>query len=130
MIWYLTKEEVLFFNCMIIEEHGGEEQAGVKDEGLLESALARPRQTIFGEDAYPTLFLKAAALLESIAKNHAFHNANKRTSFLATTVFLEMNGYSLEMEQQFAEDFMVGVVVGDDSIEKIAEILGQHSLAL
>ncbi|MNR61509.1 Toxin Doc [compost metagenome] len=55
------------------------DQAGVKDHGLLESAVHRPQQSVFGEDAYPDLFDKAAALLESLVKNHCFHNGNNRT---------------------------------------------------
>jgi death-on-curing protein len=64
----------------------------VRDIGLLDSALARPRSTAFGVDAYPNLKLKAAALLHSIASNHPLVDGNKRLAWLATVVFLDLNG--------------------------------------
>jgi len=124
---YLTVDEVIFFNFMLIEEHGGREQAGVKDMSVLESAVERPKQTVFGEDAYPTVFDKAAALLESLVKNHPFHNANKRTAFLSMVTFLKLNGYDFEMGQKEAEDFVVDVVVKRYGVEQIADIIKRHS---
>lgn len=64
----------------------------VRDVGLLGSAAARPQATVFGEDAYPDLLTKAAALLQSIVNNHALVDGNKRLGWLATAVFLELNG--------------------------------------
>ena len=64
----------------------------IRDIGLLGSAVARPQTTLFGEDAYPDLITKAAALLQSIVNNHALVDGNKRLGWLATAVFLEMNG--------------------------------------
>ena len=64
----------------------------IRDIGLLGSAAARPRTTAFGEDAYPDLVTKAAALLQSIVNNHALVDGNKRLGWLATAVFLELNG--------------------------------------
>ena len=64
----------------------------IRDVGLLESAVARPRTTAFGEDAYPDLWTKAAALLQSIVGNHALVDGNKRLAWLATAVFLDLNG--------------------------------------
>jgi death-on-curing protein len=64
----------------------------VRDVGLLDSAAARPRSTSFGQDAYPTMQLKAAALLHSIARNQALVDGNKRLAWLAATVFLDLNG--------------------------------------
>ena len=63
----------------------------VRDVGLLDSAVARPRSSAFGEDAYPSISLKAAALLHSITNNHALVDGNKRLAWLATTVFLDLN---------------------------------------
>ena len=115
---YLTVDEVIFFNFMLIEEHGGREQAGVKDMSVLESAVERPKQTVFD---------KAAALLESLVKNHPFHNANKRTAFLSMVNFLKLNGYDFEMGQKEAEDFVVDVVVKRYGVEQIADIIKRHS---
>ena len=64
----------------------------VRDVGLLNSAAARPRTTVFGEDAYPDIWAKAAALLQSVVKNHALVDGNKRLGWLATATFLEING--------------------------------------
>ncbi|WP_411348822.1 type II toxin-antitoxin system death-on-curing family toxin [Paenibacillus sp. WLX2291] len=129
-IQYVTIQEIIYFNAMLIDEHGGEEDTGVRDLGLLESAVNRPKQTMLGKDLYPTVFHKAAALFESIAKNHAFHNANKRTAFLSMVVFLEMNAYVFEMDQKAAEDFTVDVVTGACAAEHIADIIEQHCVPL
>ncbi len=67
----------------------------VRDSGLLESALHRPMSTVFGEDAYPSLFAKAAALLESLVRNYALVDGNKRTAWLACWFFLRLNGFRL-----------------------------------
>jgi death on curing protein len=64
----------------------------IRDIGLLGSAVARPQTTVFGQDAYPDLMMKAAALLQSIVNNHALVDGNKRLGWLATAVFLEING--------------------------------------
>jgi death on curing protein len=66
--------------------------APIRDIGLVGSAVARPQTTAFGEDAYPDIWTKAAALLHSIVKNHALLDGNKRLGWLATAVFLEING--------------------------------------
>lgn len=76
----------------------------VRDVGLLDSAVARPRSSAFGEDAYPSVSLKAAALLQSITNNHALVDGNKRLAWLATTVFLDLNGLAPDLtdDQAFA----------------------------
>ena len=103
------------------------EQAGVRNHALLESAVHRPGQSLFGEDAYPTLFDKAAALLESLVKNHCFHNGNKRTAYLVTKSFLMLNGYHLRMEREFAVEFMVDIAQGVYPLETLSDILRSHS---
>ncbi|WP_127585531.1 type II toxin-antitoxin system death-on-curing family toxin [Paenibacillus koleovorans] len=124
---YLTVEEIIFFNTMLIEEHGGKEMIGVKDIGLLDSAVNRPKMTAFGKELYDDPFKKAGALLESLAKNHCFQNANKRTSLLAMTTFLALNGYMFEMGQKEIEDFIVDIVVGKYSLEQVIMIIEEHS---
>jgi death-on-curing protein len=69
----------------------------VRDVGLLDSAVARPRSSAFGVDAYPSVSQKAAALLHSITNNHALVDGNKRLAWLATTVFLDLNGLTPEL---------------------------------
>jgi len=100
----------------------------VRDAGLLESALARPQSTVFGADAYPTLHTKAAALLHSLARNHALVDGNKRLAWAATAVFLGINGHRVVAGQ----DEVVDVVLADgslDDVEKLAELLASWSPA-
>jgi death on curing protein len=78
----------------------------VSDVGLLDSALARPRSSAFGEDAYPTTTLKSAALLHSIVNNHALVDGNKRLGWLATVVFLDLNGLSPALSDSGAFDLV------------------------
>lgn len=124
---FITKEEVIAAHYFMMTRMNDADQAGVKDHGLLESAVHRPRQSEFGEDAYPTLFDKAAALCESLIKNHCFHNGNKRTAYLVTKTFLRLNGYQWRMERKEAVEFIVAIAVGGYSLESISRILEDHS---
>lgn len=87
---YLTLDDVI----AAAEAHLGR-RAEIGDYGLLESAVARPQATVFGDDAYPTIHEKAAALLQSLATNHALIDGNKRTAFVATALFYELNGHHI-----------------------------------
>ncbi|WP_035423718.1 type II toxin-antitoxin system death-on-curing family toxin [Bacillus sp. UNC438CL73TsuS30] len=109
-IKYLTEQQVIFLNMHQIRLYSPKEQLGVKEEGLLSSAVNRPKQSAFGEDAYPTIYEKAAALFESLLKNHCFHNANKRTAFASLYMFLRQNKYKLIVDPKKAEDFCVQIV--------------------
>lgn len=117
---YLSNEEVIAINLAMIQRYSPGEQAGVKDAGLLESALLRPKSSAFGEDAYPTLFEKSAALFESLGQNHPFHNANKRTAFTALVIFLRYNGLQFKMHAKQAEDFTVDMVNHKYAFSKLA----------
>lgn len=93
----------------------------IRDLGLLGSAAARPQATAFGEDAYPDLWTKAAALLHSIVKNHALVDGNKRLGWLATAVFLEINGIQVtHVSNDTVYDFVIDVTVGRDEVAAIA----------
>ena len=109
-IVYLTPNQVIAINTIQIRLYSPNEQVGVKDADLLDSAIKRPKQSVFGEDAYPSVYQKAAALFESIAKNHAFHNANKRTALASLIVFLKINHYKWTMRIDEEQDFTVDVV--------------------
>ncbi|MED0673967.1 type II toxin-antitoxin system death-on-curing family toxin [Aneurinibacillus aneurinilyticus] len=122
-IIYLTTQEVIEINRIIILKYSPQEMIGVKYWDRLESAIERPKQTVFGLDAYPDIFSKGAALFESIAKDHVFQNANKRTGFACLFQFLMYNGYELNMEQKYAEDFTVDVVLGEYSFEDFIQII-------
>ena len=96
----------------------------IRDVGLLGSAAARPQTTAFGEDAYADLWTKAAALLQSILKNHALVDGNKRLGWLATATFLEINGISVShIENDAVYDFVIAVTVGHDEVDENAHAL-------
>jgi death on curing protein len=99
----------------------------VRDQGLLASALARPQASAFGEDAYPTLFGKAAALCQSLDHNQSLIDGNKRLAWLATKVFLAINGYSLAADVDDGEAFMLGLVAGHADLDQIAAWLAERS---
>ena len=107
-----------------IAEHGG--SLGVRDEGLLESALARPRQIFTYEDE-PPLARLAAAYGFGIAKNHPFVDGNKRTAWVVCATFLEINGREVVAPQADAVTAMLGVASSEWSEEKFASWLGSNS---
>lgn len=95
----------------------------VRDHGLLESAVARPRTTVFGEDAYPTVFDKAAALLHSLCKNHALVDGNKRIAWLAADVFLRINDIVAVADDDDVFDLVMAVADGSADLAEITEAL-------
>lgn len=95
----------------------------VRDIGLLDSAAARPRSSAFGEDAYPSLALKSAALLHSIARNHALVDGNKRLAWLASVVLLDLNGHEPDLDDDAAFDLVMDAATGTADVEEIAERL-------
>jgi death-on-curing protein len=96
----------------------------VSDYGLLESALARPRASVFGQDAYPDLCLKAAALLHSLARNHALVDGNKRLAWTACRTFLAINGHWISAPEDDRFEFVIRVATGVlPDLDKIAEQL-------
>jgi death-on-curing protein len=97
---------------------------GVRDHGLLQSALARPQATVFGSDAYPELEEKAAALLHSLANNHALVDGNERLALAGTIAFLGVNGRRLTLTNDEAYDLVMKVAAGGlDDIGAIAATL-------
>jgi death on curing protein len=117
---YLTLPELL---------HVAERTLGevlIRDIGLLESALARPRASAFGEDAYPTLDAKAAALLHSIARSHALVDGNKRLALAGLIAFYGMNGRRLTLTNDDAYDLVIRVAEGElDDVDGIASLLAK-----
>ncbi|OEF96850.1 type II toxin-antitoxin system death-on-curing family toxin [Desulfuribacillus alkaliarsenatis] len=111
---YLSEQEVIAINYFLIERYSSGEQKGVK-------------QTVFGADAYVDVFEKGAALFESIAKNHCFQNANKRTAFVVLLQFLSYNGYYFKMDQQAAENFVVDVVNHKYDFKEIVNVIKENS---
>jgi death-on-curing protein len=96
----------------------------VRDAGLLESALARPQSTAFGEDAYPSIHGKAAALLHSLARNHGLVDGNKPLALAATIAFYGLNGLRLTLSNDEAYELVMAIAAGDlDDVEPIASRL-------
>jgi death-on-curing protein len=96
----------------------------IRDLGLLEAAVARPRTSALGQDAYPSIHHKAAALLHSIARNHALVDGNKRLSLAAVIAFYGMNGLRLTMSNERAFEFVIDVSTGQiDDIGQLADVL-------
>lgn len=98
----------------------------VRDIGLLETAIVRPMASAFGDDAYPTLLEKAAALLHSLARHQALVDGNKRLALAATLTFLGANGVRLTMTNDEAYEFVMSVATGElDDVSSIARALAQ-----
>ncbi|MEV5499004.1 type II toxin-antitoxin system death-on-curing family toxin [Nonomuraea fuscirosea] len=119
MTRYLTLEQVL----ELAEAELGDVLV-VRDLGLLDSAVHRPASSMFGQEAYPDLITKAAALLQSLAVNHPLIDGNKRLSWLVTDVFLRYNGVELDTDDDSAYDLVIAVASGKmTDLEEIADVL-------
>lgn len=116
---YLTLPELLHIADRVL---GPDHE--VRDYGLLEAALARPQATAFGKDAYPDLDTRAAALLHSIARNHALIDGNKRLALSAVIAFYGLNGRRLTLTNDQAYDLVMSVAAGRlDTVDDITAIL-------
>ena len=98
----------------------------VRDPGLFLSALARPQTSLFGVDAYPTLPLKTAALMDSLVNNHPMMDGNKRSSWFAANLFLELNGFELEAERDDAFAFILRIATNEATLEETAQWIDRH----
>ena len=116
---FLNLEEVLHVASRTLGS-----EPGIRDLGLLESALARPRASAFGEAAYPTIHQQAAALLHSLARNHALVDGNKRLALAATIAFYGMNGMRLTLSNDQAYELVINVATGTlNDVPRIASML-------
>ncbi|MGW9249332.1 type II toxin-antitoxin system death-on-curing family toxin [Streptomyces badius] len=115
---YLSSEDILVIAGYACDDM----QIVVRDAGLLESAAHRPSAAMFGEEAYPDLIDKAAALLQSLAVNHPLFDGNKRTAWLSCVTFLAMNGVDLRPDIDAAERLVIDVATGEtDEIKVISQ---------
>ena len=114
---YLELADILKLGREIIAEFR------VREIGLLESAAARPKTSVFGEDAYLTFAEKTAALLHSIARNHALIDGNKRLAWSAARLFCLMNDLDINMKQDKAYEMVVGVAAGQIEMDELVKIL-------
>jgi len=122
---YLIFDEVIAIHDSMIELYGG--SFGIRDIGLIQSAISRPQSSFGDVDLYPTLFDKAAALFHSLMFNHAFIDGNKRTTMTATGRFLAINGYSIEVTQEEFVEFPIRAANKHLSLEEIAAWLKKYS---
>ena len=124
MTRYLTVEQALRIARAAV---GGPTE--VRDIGLLESSVHRPRASVLGQDAYPDLLTKAAALLHSLARNHPLVDGDKRLAWLATWVFLAKNGTILDPDDDAAYELVAGVAAGEiDDVDTIAAVLASFAV--
>jgi len=115
---YLEIEDAL----QVVDRYGFH----IRDIGLLASVLARPATTVLGAEAYPQLPMKAAALLDSVARFHALIDGNKRTAWTLMVLMLWINGYRHDFTTDAAFDLVVGVAAGDVSLEVSAGLIATH----
>lgn len=124
---YISATTAIHINKHMIETYSKGEIIGVKEPFLLDSAVNRPLATMFGKPLYEDIFEKAVALFESIAKNHVFHNGNKRTAFACMTYFLFINGHVCVMNENTAADLTVDYVIGNVKFEEVVSIVRKHT---
>ncbi len=117
-------EDILNLHKLSIEKYGGSH--GLRDSGLLESAIARPFQSFGGEDLYPSIFEKVAALGESLIINHPFIDGNKRTGTVAMIALLEENGLRLSADENDLYNFVISISTGEKKFEEIVEWLKEN----
>lgn len=125
---FISLDEVLIIHNRMLEIGGGRE--GLHDFTLLHSAIERPKAQFGGKYLYSSIWLMAAALLQSLVKNHPFDDGNKRTAFFSTMRFLRKNAYILEPRGEEVIDFMVAVDVQNKSLEQIASWLHKHAKSI
>ena len=122
---YLHPRQILYLYQQIIQQTGG--TVGLRDEGLLESAVYRPQASFGGQELYPDLFIKAAVLGHSIISNHPFVDGNKRVGFEAIRLMLRSNGYDLKASFDEKYRFVLGIATGQLAEQAIADWLKKHS---
>lgn len=126
MIKYLTIEQVIELHDEMLKRYGG--LSGIRDKNLLWSAIDVPKTAMFGQEMYPSIYEKAAAYLYHLICNHPFNDANKRTGYLVTLVFLEANNVKQLFKKEGLEHLVIEVAKGKETKERIANFLEHGSL--
>ncbi|PZF71387.1 type II toxin-antitoxin system death-on-curing family toxin [Taibaiella soli] len=121
----ITKEDVLQLHTLSIEHYGGSH--GVRDTGMMESAVNRPYQEFETQPLYPTAIDQAAAIFESMIANHPFIDGNKRTGLLAMFALLDMNGIRLSASEENMYQFTIDVATGKMDVDEIASWLSENT---
>lgn len=122
---YLTPQKVLAIHDQVVKRTGGSH--GIRDLGLLESAVYRPQATFGGMDLYKSIFDKAAALLQSLLKNHPFLDGNKRTALTSAGTFLKINGYKFINTHKKEVEFVIRVDNEHLEVSEISLWLKKHT---
>lgn len=120
----LTKEQVILLHAQLIKETGGSD--GIRDEGLLDSAILNPFQSFDGKELYPSVLEKGARLGFGLIQNHAFIDGNKRIGAHAMLVFLALNGHSLSYTQKELTDIILSVASGEKNCDDLLLWLQSH----
>lgn len=127
---YLIQEEIVAVNRYVLEGVGQKYQGIQYPEGL-SLIVEQPQMVVFGHTLYPTIWLKAAYIMQKITKKHIFADGNKRTAYLTTLLFLKKNGYKLNFTADEGEALIMQITLAEDTeneMLKIAELLERHSL--
>ncbi|PEH49546.1 type II toxin-antitoxin system death-on-curing family toxin [Enterococcus faecium] len=131
IIKYLDAKDIIKMNVIQIKKYSPNELIGVKDPNALEMCVEPLKASAFGEEVCPTIHEKAAILIIRLIKKHPFHNANKRTAFLATFVFLKINGYQLTIGKEEAIDLVVNIAIYDEDFDqlkhRVSNIIKTHT---
>ena len=125
MTQYLTPEQVLFLHSRLIIETGGGH--GIRDLGMLLSALGRPQATFDEKELYPDVFSKTATLMDSLVRNHPFVDGNKRTAITAAALFLRLNGHQLDVENAEMVRFTLACAQSQHTLDEITDWFRQYS---
>ncbi len=125
IIRFLSEGEIIAVNERMVSQYGG--LHGVKDLYLLQLAVGRPQMSVAFQDAYKSIFDKAAALFHSIINNHPFLDGNKRTSLFSAILFLEHNGWNVKFRRKEAVKFTRKAHNEDYTVEQISKWLKEHS---
>lgn len=125
---FLTISQVIFIHDQMVKRFGGSH--GIRDMGLIESAVARGQSTFGSKYLYKSIFDKAAALLQSLLKNHPFVDGNKRTALTSAGLFLWKNGYRLVNSHKQEVKFAIKVDNGNLTVEQISKWLKEHSVKI
>ncbi len=117
--------QVLWIHRRVIEETGGSYE--LRDEGLLRSALARPHASFGGQDLYPTLYEKAAAIFDSLLRSHPFVDGNKRVAWECLDIMMELNGRHMTATQEQAFNLIRKIIGHQMTVQDVADWLEKHN---
>lgn len=120
---YLTTEEIIKINVMVIGKYSPKEPVGITDPNSLQMIIEQPKQEIFGRTLYPDIYSKAAIIWINLIKKHPFYNANKRTAVLALHMFLAMNGYQSNLSLNDGLDKTIEIATFQGDFEELKKTI-------